>query len=84
MAPRVLPGYLPESSPMLSPCSGANAATNTSALTSPLPWAAFDITEPPQEWPTTITGPSMAASRLRTKAASPERLRRGFAAATVR
>jgi hypothetical protein len=36
VSPSVLPGKRPESSPMLSPGIGANAATNTSAVTASL------------------------------------------------
>src|SRR5262245_13898792 len=46
-APSVAPGNLPDRASALSPGSGADAATNTSALTLSLPTAALLITEPP-------------------------------------
>src|SRR5450830_1161424 len=80
VGPRVLPGNLPDRPTAVSPASGANAATYTSALTLLAPVAAALITEPPYEWPTSTTGPLTLFSTAATEAASVLTLRSGLAA----
>src|SRR6185436_11641930 len=55
-------GYLSPNAPIGSPESGANAAMQTSDFTLLLPAAAWLITAPPYECPTSTTGPGCAAT----------------------
>src|SRR2546426_106931 len=53
-----------------SPWSGTNAAVKTRPSTSDRPYAAFEITIPPYECPTSIFGPEILSSTARTIATS--------------
>src|SRR4029453_11061129 len=66
VAPSELPGKRPDSSLAVSPTSGANAETYTSAFMLLLADLAFVITVPPYEWPTSTIGPLMVSSTALT------------------